>query len=83
MLLPDDARYAAYFVALHGKDVAAVCEIDSAWEDSVLNLRCACVMVAFTRYQEAYALFMNSGQQSDVCWLLDNALWLRLGRQRR
>jgi hypothetical protein len=27
MLLPDDARYAAYslFVALHGKDIAAVC----------------------------------------------------------
>jgi hypothetical protein len=75
MLLPDDARYAAYslFVASHGKDVAAVCEVDSALEDSILNVRCACVTEAFTRYQEAYALSMNSGQQSDVCWLLDNA----------
>jgi hypothetical protein len=30
MSLPDDARYAEYslFVALHGKDMAAVCEVD-------------------------------------------------------
>jgi hypothetical protein len=76
MLLPDDARYAVYslFVTLHGKYVAAVYEVDSALEDSILNVRCACIMEAFTRYREAYALSMNIGQQSDVCWPLDNAL---------
>jgi hypothetical protein len=40
----------------------------------VFFVHCPCIAAAFTLYQEAYAMSMNSGQQSDVCWLLENAL---------
>jgi hypothetical protein len=77
ILLPDDARYAAYslFVAIHSTNVSAVCDLDTAIDHSILSIEnCSCVVDAYTCYQESYATTVMNGQQTNLNWLLDQAL---------
>jgi hypothetical protein len=35
---------------------------------------CSCVVDAYTRYEESYATTITNGQQTNITWLLDQAL---------